>query len=181
MASPLDKYLDGIPSTKHADLTPEQEEALAARVPAELIAHWKTNGFCSYWDGLLWMTDPLALDSFVEESDSEGTIIARTAFGDVFIWSGEWVEYLDVNHWSDKDLATEVGVFFNLLFVRRSFEETLHRDVFEKVRQRLPAPAIDECYGFTPPLALGGALDASSVQVVKLRPRLSILKQAGEG
>jgi len=181
MTGPFDKSLDGIPSVKHGDLTAEQEQALAPRVPPDLIAHWKANGFCSYWDGLLWMTDPLVFDSFAEEAEMKGTLFARTAFGDAFFWNGRWIEYLDVNYWSDKHVSPDIGVFLELLFVDRTFEELLHRDIFDKARQRLPAPAIDECYGFTPPLALGGALDASSVQVVKLRPRLSILKQAGEG
>ncbi len=49
--------------------------------------------------------------------------------------------------------------------------------LYISARKRLKAPAVDECYGFKPAIALGGDMYSESLEVFKIKEHLSFLAQ----
>ena len=157
-------------------------ESYAARIPAQVLDHWRKSGVCSFGDRLLWFTDPQQLDDVLEdwlkvfELDS-GAVFLRTAFAHLYVWSGGSVCSIDVHEGGFSKVTDDLELFFSLLSDDDIREKILRVSLYEEVKERLGPPERDECYAFVPALALGGPGTADSVQRVKLREHLGILAQ----
>ena len=151
-------------------------------LPPELIQFWEQRGFSGYGNGIFWIVNP---DNFEEdiqdwiEPPNKPVVFARTAFADLFLWSGKKVYFLDVQYGDLADLGEDITDFFNLFLCDPELtSEAFREELFAKVQKRLgPGLAPDECYSFAPVLALGGNESADSVNKVKMKEYLIILSQ----
>jgi len=161
-------------------------------LPEELIALWEKYGFFQIDNGLLWFVNPNDYKEVIEEwknvnemltfDDSEYSVIARTAFGCLLIWVGDgdnsYLARLNIitNEWSAP--ATNMDFFFNVLLLDWTYkEDDLDEILFKECYENLGLLAPDECYGFVPLPALGGAKDVKFAEKVKLNEYLSICAQ----
>jgi hypothetical protein len=68
--------------------------------------------------------------------------------------------------------------FLNKSLCREEYlEEAIAQRRYLEARENLRIPEIDECYGFFPPLKLGGEMDIEDIEVVKLKEHLAFLSQ----
>ncbi len=67
------------------------------KLPNQLLTYWAEHGWCGYGDGIFWTVNPQEYDAVVA-SWLEGTkfetfdayhLIARSAFGDLYLWGEE--------------------------------------------------------------------------------------------
>ena len=80
--------------------TPVSAETLAkyrGKLPGRLLEYWQEFGFCGFKDGIFWLTNPEDYEDILAEWLSEEElkkkkhyVIARSGFGDLFVWNGEF-------------------------------------------------------------------------------------------
>ena len=173
----LDAYGTGHDCT---DTPAASLERYEGKLPASLLAFWRDEGFCGYRDGMFWFVNP---DDFTDALDewkaASYTAFARNGFGDLFLWSDAGIALLNVHLGSVNDMGgSDLNAFINKLITRELFmDDLLFRQIHTEVVPRLGRIGPDECYAFTPALALGGPGTPASVERVRLSEQLSILAQ----
>ncbi|EJM95415.1 GAD-like domain-containing protein, partial [Pseudomonas sp. GM74] len=69
-------------------------ERYRGKLPNQLLEYWAEHGWCGYGDGIFWIVNPQEYEGVVA-SWLEGTefeafdiyhLIARSAFGDLYLW-----------------------------------------------------------------------------------------------
>ncbi len=150
-------------------------------LPGDLLELWKSDGLGSYSQGLLWLTDPAQWKETVLEwlvDSPRAEVIARTAFGDLFVWSLGGVQYLDVHLAKVYRVADDIPFFFNTFLLKpKNSERCLRKRLFKKCLKKLGPPKRSEAYTFVPALAFGGSQKAEFVELAKMREHLNFLLQ----
>ena len=157
-----------------------------SRLPDELLEMWRTLGWCAFAGGLLWFTNPADYETVMMEWFTNRKplplVFGRTAFGDLFLWHEQHVDYLYVHLGHLATMTPRIDLFINHSLTNDDYlEEIVGRSFFEKVKRRLGAISQDEMYTFEPALALGGSGAADTVAIVKINEQLSILAQLTGG
>jgi len=169
------------------------------RLPDQLIAYWKDEGWCSYANGLFWTVNPddyedlvdeWLHDSFLEQID-EFHVIARSAFGELFLWgqkTGGSVTILCATHsiiclsanlqrrMDDPDFYLRT-FFSNKSIDRCDLDDESGQPLFERALAALGPLEPDEVYGFEPAIVLGGKMRLENLAKLKLDVHLTILRQ----
>jgi len=84
------------------------EEVILAyehKLPEQLFKYWRELGWCAYGDGLIWMVNPAEYEEILEnwiegtvfEDRDDLSVIARNAFGELYIWAKGKGEVLATN------------------------------------------------------------------------------------
>lgn len=169
------------------------------KLPDRLLQYWQDEGWASYGDGLIWLVDPDEYEDLVDEwlegSPLESLdafhVMARTAFGDLFLWGEQTGRSVTVcsalnllvarkdrlTKKSPKELDRSVRAFFGLGRGDCDFRDAAGQMLFGRARTRLGLLAVDEVYGFEPALVLGGKASIDSLRKVKIDPYLTLLRQ----
>jgi hypothetical protein len=111
------------------------------------------------------------------ESGNPRIPFLTTAFGAVFCLDHGGVTYFHpaMELESPKNYLEP---FLNKSMCRQEFiEDAIAESQYLEARESLRAPEIDECYGFFPPLKLGGELAIEDIEIVKLKEHLAFLSQ----
>lgn len=169
------------------------------KLPDQLLTYWKEEGWCSYASGLLWTVNPddyedlvdeWLHDTFLEQID-EFQVIARSAFGELFLWgnkTGGSVTILCATHsiiclsanlkrWID-DPDFYVRTFFSNKSINRcDIDDESGLPLFERALSTLGPLDLDEVYGFEPAIVLGGKIRLENLAKLKLDVHLTILRQ----
>lgn len=167
-------------------------QAYRNKLPEQLFIYWRALGACGFHSGLFWMVNPDdyqdLLDSWLEGTQFEHrddlSVIARTAFGELYIWG------------KGKGLVLQISPSVNLLSYRAETDGTLLTDekenlkmryfwgarglkdadetdeaekpLFDRTLKKLGPLKSDEMYGFKHRLALGGKEAVSNLAIMKL-------------
>ena len=153
----------------------------ARRVQPLLVAEWQAVGFGGYGGGFLWTPDP-ARPCFDPDDwaalDGSGIEILRSAFGDLFVWQNNQVLWLNVLDGKAVALTPKIELLFEFALLSKAFRaDTLQERLFKTARKLHGKLEPDECYGFAPLPALGGAMTAQYVVKVKLREYVALVAQ----
>jgi hypothetical protein len=169
------------PSHKREAYNPKRHDRFAEKVPPELADEWRNFGFGPYGDGLVWMTPPgkPILDrrdwDFL---DGTGIDVLRTAFGNVCVWQGEQFLLLNLHTGKVGRFPANPRIVFDFTLVGADFrKDVLMEPLFLKAQAKLGKIDADECYGFAPLPALGGAISAKYLIKTKLREYVSLASQ----
>ncbi len=172
------------------------------RLPALLLEYWIEHGAAGYADGLFWTVNPDdyagVLAQWLEPSPFNGQddyqVIARTAFGCLFVWGAKSGASLQINTphgiiFPNPAAATyvqagraEIAVqsfFVSLSKSHTDFADEDGKPLFTRARAKRGVLDPDEMYGFEPALALGGTATLANLQKVKILEHLTILAQLG--
>ncbi|WP_296187622.1 GAD-like domain-containing protein [Pseudomonas sp. UBA1879] len=164
----------------------------ASRLPNQLLKYWEKYGWCGYADGVFWTVNPQEYDEIINAwvtaipvlANDRLHVIARSAFGDLYIWGEEKGHCLTVSSLTSRySLRTSkltgehsnIGVqsFF-------SFMQKDHNDFcesFGSLLAKLGRLEADEMYGLIPALALGGSVDLKNFEKIKTIEHLTFLSQ----
>jgi hypothetical protein len=147
-----------------------------------LLELWQKEGFCGYDDGLWWFTPPDRLDEVLKSflpNMLDAHVLARTAFGDLFIHSVN--NKISVFSPRLKEMVLtdeEFEFFFEVLLINEEFKlDILEKELFNQAQKKIGPINHEECYGFLPPLKLGGNFSLENLEKVKLMEHLMILSQ----
>jgi hypothetical protein len=174
-------------------------DAMARRVPPALIDFWKRHGIGIYADGMLHLCNPRRYDGLLpllvgndgEIHAKDLALYAFSAFGELFLWhqrfggveinlmSGDVAAagYLAPDTIGDPDLDLEARL---VTFDRDLYDakDETGRPLFDRAVSALGELRLDECFGFVPALALGGAPNLANLRRVAALEHFAILAQA---
>jgi hypothetical protein len=153
-------------------------------LPEQLIAQWREAGWCSYGNGLLWLTDPRQFHGILEDWGVDETGpkpplgFLRTAFAHLYFWHEGAVHSLDVHRGSVSEVTKRIQRIFSLLCDEEIAEKMVRVSLHQEAVARLRPPTRDECYAFEPATtrryAPGVWIDIPSSS---LRPMLRSMKR----
>jgi len=161
--------------------TREEIDGWEGRVPAILLDHWRSVGWCGYADGAIWLTKPSDYEAYTATIDKlrRAPVIARTAFASLFLWLDEAIVLYTPETDQLSRGSRNPDIFFNSACCSQSVKKDLWDLAdFRKLRKRLGPLEYDECFAPNPLPALGGSGDVSTMTKVKLLPFLEIARQA---
>jgi hypothetical protein len=169
------------PGDPRVPFDPSRHAAFIDKVPPTLAAEWVAFGFGTYGSGFLWTMQP---DEPVFDPedwaalDGTGIQILRTAFGDLFIWQGGNVLWLNVLNGKATTLTSNIELLFESALIQKQFrEDALLERMFNIAHKQHGKLGPDECYGFAPLPALGGAAVPENIVKVKLREYVAMAAQ----
>jgi hypothetical protein len=170
------------PSSKRVTYDSSRHEALSTRVPPAVAAEWRNFGFGAYGGGLLWI--PVPDEPFLNPDDwtaldGTGIEILRTAFADVCVWQKEDFIWLNVHSGKSFSFGSSAEILFDSSMIEKHFRKgALRESLFDVARQRHGDLGHDECFGFAPLPALGGAIAEEYIIKAKMREYVAMAAQA---
>lgn len=164
-------------------------------LPDQLLEYWREHGWCGYGDGIFWMVNPQEYDgvvaSWLEGTEFETTdnyhVIARSAFGDLYLWgeaTGASLKITSILSRYSVHRSMYVGDKMDkgvqAFMVSKRIGTNDYGDLFKPALKKLGRLGPDEMYGFIPAFMLGGPDDLKHLEKVKIVEHLIFLSQIAE-
>jgi hypothetical protein len=175
----------------YADMPKSMIEKYQQILPEFLIEIWNKDGLSSHKDGFFWMVNPddytEIINQFIPNNNSLHVLI-RTAFGGLIYFD----ENAKINPKKDKyqynylcpiflqvtPLTNNLDVVMNgWLTTEEVYISLMFYNIYKMGRKKLPRPQPDECFGFSPAIALGGDLYPDNIKLFKIKEHLLFLSQ----
>ncbi len=181
----LNDFLETNPRSRKSRPYDNKEIALLveSKAPSDIFGFLKEEGYMTYHDDFFSTTMPQ--DHFQTFSEwglngKECFAFLKTAFGSLCYCYKDKIFQLDPVSGNVYKGRFRFCKFMNLLATMDSFLEACYFDIYQKIEKKQVLRS-DEIYAFVPALPLGGSLEGSKLEVVKIREHLSILAQLFEG
>lgn len=160
------------------------------KIPNQLITYWNDLGWCGYGNGLYWMVNPKEYDEIIEkwlsgtvfENRDDLSVIARNAFGKIYIWSTGKGEIMNINpatnmisyfpENANRDFSPEDEDEYMRRFWGMSqkefidYEDDNDKPLFDRALKKLGMLKTDEVYGFKLPQSLGGSHSLDKLEIM---------------
>ncbi|MDH0746587.1 DUF1851 domain-containing protein [Pseudomonas sp. GD03842] len=181
----------GPPSEKR-EVPASSIDRYRGKLPGQLLAYWVEHGWSSYARGLFWTVNPYEYEGIIKEwlecsgipNASSYNVIARSAFGDLYLWKNSASELIKIDsvysRYSHDILDPTKGridLAVRVFFASVTYASNDLDGLFKKALQKLGPLKSDEMYGFVPALALGGPSDLEHLEKVKTIEHLTFLSQ----
>jgi len=161
------------------------------KLPRQIFTYWTVVGASGFADGLVWMTNPEEyqpiLDRWIAGTEFETrtglSVIARSAFGELFVWeqrkgnvltidplSGAIFHYLRNENRLDDDGEDEKMQFFWAFMKKEDldYSDEDDRPLFDQAKRTLGIIDRHHMYGFSHMLPLGGTASIENLDVVDI-------------
>jgi hypothetical protein len=205
----FDLFLEDIGEAKECIVC--NEEVISAyehKLPEQLFKYWRELGWCAYGDGLIWMVNPAEYEEVLQswiagtvfEDRDDLSVIARSAFGELFIWAKRKGEILATNaHLSTLTYFPEIDENdFDIDEENEDMQEffggqdkkfldyqddnnpddlKFKHGLFDRALEKLGPLKSDEMYGFKQNHYLGGKYLIENVDIYKIEIYYDIAKQ----
>lgn len=165
------------------------------KLPEQLLEYWREHGWAGYGEGIFWMVNPQEYEGVVS-SWLEGTkfekfdryhLIARGAFGELYLWGEETGASLEVSSAVARSTTFlselprgQMNKRLQNFLLSTEVDHNDFDDLFVPAKERLGHLRYDEMYGFVPALMLGGSATLDHLQKVKAVEHLMLLSQLTE-
>lgn len=171
-------------------------------LPDQLVEYWQQYGFSGWGKGLFWIVNPLEYKGVLQgwlkgtplENQDEYNVIARTAFGTLYVWGKNTGHSITIlphygmlfpNDQTDNILSRGEDRMVKSFFSSKKLESCDFKDegdktLFQRSKEKLGQLNHDEMYAFVPALALGGRAELKNLQKVNIIEHLALLTDLGE-
>lgn len=174
-------------------------EKWRSTMPPALLDYWFEEGWSGFGQGIFWIANPNDFKELLAEwligtpleKIDKFHVIARTAFGKLYLWgekTGPSVEIIASDHsilCLERDLKKPIknpdlalrGFFSGS---DPSYADALDKDgkpLFQQALQELGPLRQDEMYGFEPALVIGGKARIENIRIFKIHEHLGMLRQ----
>ena len=161
-------------------------------LPERLLNYWHDYGWSGHADGIFWIVDPQEYEGIVStwlkdtafEALDTYHVIARTAFGTLYLWGEKTGQSLTIDSCYSRYGYQEQGTTAEDLdrqcmsfFISTTFEFSDFMDLFAPAKRKLGILQSDEMYGFVPALMIGGSEDLKNLEKLKIIEHLTFLAQ----
>ena len=154
----------------------------------ELNTLWQEVGLGSYCDGMLKIINPSdyqeVLNScYVMDYDKSFLPFMCTAFGDIFAYVENsrlknYIVYLNVRYGTYLILPGNLVLLLNkIIFNKSILKGWFDLENYPAMQEVIGTPGFDECFGYSPLLAIGGSESIENVRIVKTLPYIDISTQ----
>ena len=151
------------------------------KVPNELLEIWKQYGFGSVMNGYLKIINPEDYQHLLDISyynTDKCVPIFITAFGDIVIWeNNQFLMLLNYRYLTINVVSTNFNLFLKMMSVENYRERYFEYNKYKKILLGKGKIAFDECYGYTPLLALGGSDTIDKIKIVKTHEHIALMTQ----
>jgi hypothetical protein len=170
-------------------------ERYRGKLPNQLLEYWAEHGWCGYGDGIFWIVNPQEYEGVVA-SWLEGTkfeafdtyhLIARGAFGDLYLWGEKTGASLKITsvlsrYTTHKSIFTgeQMDKGLRNFLLSREVDSNDYGDLFKPAKKKLGTLRHDEMYGFVPALMFSGPDTLDHLEKVKAVEHLILLSQITE-
>jgi hypothetical protein len=170
-------------------------ERYRGKLPNQLLEYWAEHGWCGYGDGIFWIVNPQEYEGVVA-SWLEGTkfeafdtyhLIARSAFGDLYLWGEKTGASLKITsllsrYTTHRSIYTgeQMDKGLRSFLLSRQVDSNDYGDLFKPAKKKLGTLRHDEMYGFVPALMFGGPDTLDHLEKVKAVEHLTLLSQIAE-
>lgn len=178
----------------HQPVPPSALAHYKGKLPNQLLTYWQDHGWCGCGGGLFWMVNPQEYADVVAywlagthfETQDTYHLIARSAFGELYLWGEETGSVLTITAYasqyiegacSSTDEERDAKIQGLLMW---AMTEGIDLGLFASARETLGTLAPDEMYGFVPALMLGGPASLANLQRLKADVHLILLSQLSE-
>ncbi len=150
------------------------------KLPQEIIFLLKNYGISNYLEGFFWMVNPKDYQAVSDEIyvplTNPSVCFGRDAFGCLYVWEDKSIIYIDVRYNYTKVIGRKPAIFFNNIMTDWDYLSTeIKQKNFKEAKEKLGSLAFDECFGYVPLLALGGAEEVENLQKVKIIEHISLI------
>ncbi|MBV7476828.1 GAD-like domain-containing protein [Pseudomonas sp. PDM31] len=165
------------------------------KLPNQLLEYWAEHGWCGYGDGIFWIVNPQEYDGVVaswlggttfEDRDAYH-LIARSAFGDLYLWGEKTGASLKITSVLSRCIidnfeiaSDEMDRELQNFLLSTEVEYNDFEDLFQPAKKKLGTLRHDEMYGFVPALMFGGPDTLEHLEKVKAVEHLILLSQITE-
>ncbi|MBC1897308.1 DUF1851 domain-containing protein [Listeria booriae] len=149
-----------------------------AKLPEEMINFWTKYGFGTFMEGYFKSVNPIEYRDILEDTSeryTDGIVLFTTGMGDLIIWSEGYVRMLNYRYGIVKTIMSKFKFFFQSLESEKFKNDYLMWNPYQEAVKKLGIPAYDECFGYVPILALGGAEKVENLQKVKLKEHILLI------
>ncbi|MHC8317070.1 GAD-like domain-containing protein [Pseudomonas sp. LB3P31] len=170
-------------------------ERYRGKVPNLLLQYWAEHGWCGYGEGIFWIVNPQEYEGVVA-SWLEGTefeerdtchLIARSAFGDLYLWGEKTGFSLKIDTCIARCVVEDYAITADDMdqelknfLLSAEIEYNDFDDLFQPAKKKLGVLRHDEMYGFVPALMLGGLETLDHLEKLDAVVHLTILSQIAE-
>lgn len=155
------------------------------KVPAELLEIWKDYGFGTFMNGYLKVINPDEYIELLQESYFRSDIaipVMATAFGDIITWEKQQFVAIVEYRYSRNDIMIKRFDLFLRLLKDNSFKNRFFSlAAYDEAVSQYGHLGYNECFGYVPLLALGGAEKVENIKKVKLREHIAIIVDMAGG
>ncbi|HEY0608095.1 MAG TPA: T6SS immunity protein Tdi1 domain-containing protein [Chitinophaga sp.] len=178
-------FTDTYPEKISPEFLPEETlKRIAEEIDKPYAEFLREHGIAGYDNGFIWSVNPYEFTEVIASwglNEKTDHVIARTAFGDLFVSSGSGVMVMHVNYNRTTPLTTSAVYLYELILTDRSISgDLLFANIYDEALKKLGPVKHDECYGFVPAVPLGGPEDVNNLQITQMYPYLEMLAQAHE-
>lgn len=167
------------PGTQYRALNGSELSDLQESVPPIMHGLLSDSGLCSYQKQKIWFCDPRDYTLVAERFTNiipNGRVLARTAYGELFIWDGEAYWFVMVHEGTIMWLIGDDNWFFSYVIAQEEFTPGSMRNALKQAGEL----EWNEIYTYVPALALGGDRRDSKIERVKLNEGVAILAELQE-
>jgi hypothetical protein len=170
-------------------------ERYRGKLPNQLLEYWAEHGWCGYGNGIFWIVNPQEYEGVVA-SWLEGTefeafdiyhLIARSAFGDLYLWGERTGFSLKITSVLSRVViknleitSEEMDRELQSFLLSRNVDSNNYGGLFKPAKKKLGTLRHDEMYGFVPALMFGGPDTLDHLEKVKAVEHLILLSQITE-
>ncbi|MFQ6572745.1 GAD-like domain-containing protein [Pseudomonas sp. UM16] len=174
------------------EVPPSSIQRYHGKLPDQLLAYWSEHGWCGYSDGIFWMVNPQEYDgvvaSWLEDTKLETLdtyhVIARSAFGDLYLWDEKTGASLKITSILSR-YRTHDSIYtgdkmdkgVRAYLVSKRVDTNDYGELFSPAKKKLGLLRDDEMYGFTPALKRGGPETLEHLEKFKIVEHLIFLSQ----
>lgn len=180
-------------------VTAGEVECYRGVLPDKLLEYWQDLGWSGFADGLFWLVNPADYDHlaamWLEGTPFEALdtyrVIARTAFGKLYVWGENTNRSVTISCPTHAIIAIEnkvksvapdtesaVQTFFAMSSKEKyDLTDMSEKPLFTQALKKLGPLGPDEVYGFEPALVAGGEWSVNNLAKLNLDIHLTILRQ----
>lgn len=164
---------------KYSDVDEKIINQYESQLPQEIIDLWKSYGYGTFYNGYLKVINPNEYKELIESSYFQGNVsipIFATAFGDIITWEkNQFLGIIKYRYGENDVISDGFDFFFEDLssgeFDKEHFTISKYKDAIDKYGKL----EYDECFGYTPILAMGGNENVDNLKKVKIKEHIALI------
>lgn len=201
----FDGFLEDFGEPHNAEVMPEEVfEEYKDKLPEQLLTYWRGVGACGFKNGLFWLVNPAdyqaTLDSWLVgtkfESRDDMSVIARTAFGELYVWrkgcgnvliiqphvsTVYYMKKTDETTLSEENENKKMRFFWGFKSLSNvDLTDGSDKPMFDRALKKLGAVNRHGMYGFKVRPSLGGKESVTNLDIVGLEVYHDIAQQMEE-
>lgn len=164
---------------KYSNVDEEIIKQYEGKLPQEIIYIWKNYGFGAFYKGYLKIINPNEYKELIVKSYFQGDFsipIFVTAFGDVIIWEkNQYISIIKYRYGENDVISAGFDFFFEDLQAGEFDKDHFTINKYNEAIGKYGKLEYDECFGYTPILAMGGKESVDNLKKVKIREHIALI------